>query len=686
MKKTKLKNKLMVMSLSMVIFVALISTVVVCMVINNQNRNASHELLKRSFNIIVDDIARVNKKLLADSQQMATINDMASKIKYIADYYRKVEEDIVGSTYKEVAQDIYNIGAMGNLWKVAFYDLAGDLIAFASMTDEGTLVGYAHRFPQLAFSVASLTPGEKLKSDAWEKADHPPDAIAPTFESDIPEHETVAFEEVDTFLSLVSSVPIMGQVYSEETEQLETRQIAFVTATRKLDRTFISRISRLTGMNINIFTSNGLSTGDIDSYRSLQMDAVEGVHKNWNLARQEIALNDIAVNGDPYYQGALPFYGRSGYVGAIAALYSKDVARANTWQMIKLLSLVSLACVFMIVPITFIFANLLTKPINRIIKALNTGAGQVTSASEQVSSSSQSLAAGASQQASSLEETSSSLEEMASMTKQNADSAAQADSLMKDANQVVDRANQSMGDLTNSMKEISTASEETSKIIKTIDEIAFQTNLLALNAAVEAARAGEAGSGFAVVADEVRNLAMRAADAAKNTSDLIEGTVKKVKDGANTVKTTNDAFSEVSTSASKVGELVGEIAAASNEQASGIEQVNRAVAEMDKVTQKTAAHAEESSSASEQMNAQAEQMKDVVDELVAIVGTDGHEKTRRKDKADTHHSGSAKDLAGRENFGSARVTKSGQKAESTQLKKKAKPSEIIPMEKEFKDF
>jgi len=182
-------------------------------------------------------------------------------------------------------------------------------------------------------------------------------------------------------------------------------------------------------------------------------------------------------------------------------------------------------------------------------------AEQVSSAAGQVSTASQSLAEGASEQAASIEETSSALEEMASMTRQNADNATQADTLMKEANQVVNSANASMDELTRSMEEISRASEETSKIIKTIDEIAFQTNLLALNAAVEAARAGEAGAGFAVVADEVRNLAMRAADAAKNTANLIEGTVKKVGAGGELVARTNEAFGEVSRSTAKVGEL-----------------------------------------------------------------------------------------------------------------------------------
>jgi len=303
------------------------------------------------------------------------------------------------------------------------------------------------------------------------------------------------------------------------------------------------------------------------------------------------------------------------HTSSLAEQASNALSGASTVMIIGLF----LAIIVGIGAAVFITRSI-TKPINRIIRGLNEASEQVASASGQVSSASQSLAEGSSEQAASIEETSSSLEEMSSMTKQNAEHANQANTLMEEAKQIVGRANSSMSELTGSMQEISKASEETSKIIKTIDEIAFQTNLLALNAAVEAARAGEAGAGFAVVADEVRNLAMRAAEAAKNTANLIEGTVKKVKDGSQTLSNANQAFGEVSTSANKVAELVAEISAASNEQAQGIEQTNKAIAEMDKVVQQNAANAEESASASEEMNAQAEQMKGYVGEMVALVG------------------------------------------------------------------
>ena len=262
----------------------------------------------------------------------------------------------------------------------------------------------------------------------------------------------------------------------------------------------------------------------------------------------------------------------------------------------------------------------ITQPINAFIKRLTAASEQVASASGEIQSSSDQLASGASQQAAALQETTSSLEEMAAMTRQNADNAHQANSLMNDTKQVVEEASKSMDDLTGSMREISTASDETAKIIKTIDEIAFQTNLLALNAAVEAARAGEAGAGFAVVADEVRNLALRAAEAARNTADLIDKTVTRVKAGSELVEKTGEAFSQVDSGTNKIKELVAEIAAASNEQAQGTDQINKAANEMNQVIQNVAASAEESAASSQELTSQSEQMKDMVEELQSLVG------------------------------------------------------------------
>jgi len=231
--------------------------------------------------------------------------------------------------------------------------------------------------------------------------------------------------------------------------------------------------------------------------------------------------------------------------------------------------------------------------IGDLARAVNTMRLKMGEAVGQSASTAQTLSDAASKQASSLEETSSSIEEMASMIRQSAGNAAQTNKLMSASQEVIRKADSSVAQLNDSMKEITAASEQTQKIVKTIDEIAFQTNLLALNAAVEAARAGEAGAVFAVVAGEVRNLALRAAEAARNSSGMMEDIVAKVKNGEKLVTVTYNAFQQVTESSEKVVHLMGEIAKATQEQSQGIDQINRAVLEMNQVTQENAASSEE---------------------------------------------------------------------------------------------
>jgi len=302
---------------------------------------------------------------------------------------------------------------------------------------------------------------------------------------------------------------------------------------------------------------------------------------------------------------------------------SNAVAQASFFKAMSLAAMIVGIAVGVVLAV-FITRGI-TKPLRRIINDLTDGAEQVASASGQVSAASQSLAEGATEQAAGLEETSSSLEEMSSMTKQNADNAQQANTLAAEAKKAAGTGAEAMERMSQAIHEIQKSSDETSKIIKVIDEIAFQTNLLALNAAVEAARAGEAGKGFAVVAEEVRNLAMRSAEAAKDTANMIEESVKNSKNGVDIAVEVSKVLEEIVQSVGKTTDLVSEIAAASQEQSQGIDQVNTAVSQMDKVTQQNAANAEESASASEELSAQAASMKEIVGQLVAMVGGAGSE-------------------------------------------------------------
>ncbi|MBN2162489.1 MAG: methyl-accepting chemotaxis protein [Pontiellaceae bacterium] len=269
--------------------------------------------------------------------------------------------------------------------------------------------------------------------------------------------------------------------------------------------------------------------------------------------------------------------------------------------------------------IGFIISLSISKPVHTIIEKLTSSVQHVASSASEIAQSNQILAEGATDQAASVESTTSALEEMSAMTQQNAQNTGHAELLMNKTHQAVEDARGAMESLSLSMKEIATASNETSRIIQTIDEIAFQTNLLALNAAVEAARAGDAGKGFAVVAEEVRNLAMRSAEAAKNTTELIEDTSSKVSMGTTYVANTSQAFSSVVDNSAKMAALISDIANASNEQSKGIEHINQSMAGIDTSIKHAAASYEESASATQDMEHEAMILHSVVEDMIALI-------------------------------------------------------------------
>ncbi|MCP4110380.1 MAG: hypothetical protein GY749_33485 [Desulfobacteraceae bacterium] len=291
-----------------------------------------------------------------------------------------------------------------------------------------------------------------------------------------------------------------------------------------------------------------------------------------------------------------------------------DYKSANIWFAVSVIFIIVTSLL-----ISYKLNQFVSDPIRHTASVLKNSSEQTSGATRQVASTAKTLADDASEAAASLEETSSSAEEIDSVSKRNTGNAHSLNVLMKDNSQIVSRASLSVKNITSAMSDIAETSYATSNIVKTIEEIAFQTNLLALNAAVEAARAGEAGTGFAVVADEVKNLASKASEAVKNTTVLIENTVKKVSDGEKLVNKTNEDFVEVGQNTSKISDLATEIAVASQEQTKRIDHINRSIGIIDKIIQKVAVSAEELAGTSEEMNSQSEQMKDIVGSLNIIV-------------------------------------------------------------------
>jgi methyl-accepting chemotaxis protein len=264
----------------------------------------------------------------------------------------------------------------------------------------------------------------------------------------------------------------------------------------------------------------------------------------------------------------------------------------------------------------------LSSLLRRIAAAMKYGAEQVQSAAAQVASAGQSLAQSSSELAASVQQSSDSTKEITSMTHTNAASSQSAADVMTAVDHQVQAGNGAIEQMVHSMNQVSASAAKISKIIKTIDEIAFQTNILALKAAVEAARAGEAGMGFAVVADEVRNLSQRSAQAAHDTAALIEESISKTKEGTARTHQVAEVMRAITESAAKVKTMVEQVNMGSQEQVRGLAQISRAVSEIDGVAQNTAASAEETASAGLQLQAQAGSMHDIAVQLRTLVGVD----------------------------------------------------------------
>ena len=296
-----------------------------------------------------------------------------------------------------------------------------------------------------------------------------------------------------------------------------------------------------------------------------------------------------------------------------------DELDALVWKVMAGTAAGILGAVLIGLAFSFFISRSVSRSVLVAVTGLNASAEEVSRASGEISVTGQTLAQGASEQAAALEESSASVNELSSQTQSNADNASEADQVMLHTQQLVTDADAALKSLVETMDAVAATSKQTQGIIQTINQIAFQTNLLALNAAVEAARAGQMGAGFAVVADEVRALAHRSSDSAKTTEDLLAHNVQQTDKAMAAVRTAGNSFEAIVGQISKAGGLVGEIAAASKEQATGIGQLNKALSEMQKVVQDTAARSEESAAVSEQMKAQADMMQSQVGVLGAIV-------------------------------------------------------------------
>jgi methyl-accepting chemotaxis protein len=639
--KMKLKTKTTLGSAAFLLILTIISTVTVSIIINKQNLEASHDLLKKSFTLINEFVSERQNKLLIDSRQMATINDMGGTVRTLIDNKKTFLYVMLRTNYAQIAESLYNNSINTNIQKAVIYDMDGNLMAFSMSDDEGSLLGFIHDEDNI--ETAFIKPGENFNYELWKKQASLSN-IDSKFVGDVPTKETIRFENINDSINLVTYIPIISVVYKSETAQDEQKQYGFVTAIQALDSQFLEKLSRLAGTAINIFTNKGLSIGNLKEYTDFDLSVFGKIDGEWSMDKQEILFNLIKIDNKGYFQGILPIYFGSDCIAAIVSLHSEDIAKANTWQMINLLILVSIVCILVLLPITVIFSNSMTKPIIKVVtglkdvaegegdltarldiknkdevgdlshwfntfvdnlqrmirniagnaETLHRSSSELSNLSERMSENSGEMSVKANSVAASSEEMSANMNSVAAAMEEASTNvgmvATSAEEMTATINEIARNSEKAQTitseavsraqDASAKVDELGNAAKEIGKVTEAITEISAQTNLLALNATIEAARAGEAGKGFSVVANEIKELARQTAEATQEIKGQISGIQTSTSGTVSEIEEILKVINDVNEIVATIATAVGEQSLTTKEIAKNISQASKGIQEV----------------------------------------------------------------------------------------------------------
>lgn len=357
----RLRDKLLLSAVSISLTVALAAMLAVALIVSQQYLAQSNALLRKAAGLIDDSLANRKDNLLTAARQLASQKNLGSTIWYLTQYARQdIDRDTLLNTYLQLLRDTLKIGRVAKLAKITIYDAAGNLVAYATFGKSGDQAGFIEPASALPFRVANLKAGEELNGQAFRPMSNVA-GISYNFAGPLPGLESADFALTDEVLAIESHVPIMGESFDPASGKAEIKQLGLVAMSQPLDQAFVEQLSRLTDIKINIFTAQGLSSGNLPAYRNPDRSGLPAAP---NPQYGGVSFNEISIDGMDYYQGLMPLQTGGQYLGAIAGLQSKDIVRDNIKEMLCILGLIAVASQFFIFPFAWYFANSISRPLS----------------------------------------------------------------------------------------------------------------------------------------------------------------------------------------------------------------------------------------------------------------------------------------------------------------------------------
>ena len=650
----KLRSKILLGALVLVLVVSMAITTVVSFLVTRQNAAAVHHSLDRTLTIVRDAVSSTRSVFTEAVRHMAIAAKLGQDAKFL-DEFKDNDLSLTGNSFSKIVKAVTDEGVKDELFRVRVFRKDGTLVGFFEKTGPRTRVaGFLHRdtFHFGTFEKGEAYDGLKMtQGQGVRGADIPKSWDGPPPESDIS-----GFRISGGHVSIYVLVPVYANVYNPETEKSEPRPFGFVEAVKQLDQGFVARMGRIIDMEMNLFAGSKLTAGDLALYATLDTGQVpDRTEPGWDIGKQGFIFNEIPLDKMQYFQGLLPLYENGDAVATLAVLKSDETVRANTRQMVMMISLVALGCVVLVIPLAWVASARVVNPLIRIvdklkdiaqgdgdlttrlevsskdeigqvaqwfntfidkihslIKEVDDNAGKLNASSSTLAGISQTMAQGANQTYGSSESVSAASEEMSSAMTSVAAAMDQASANMASvaaateqmtntiteisrntvsAREITDTVVEKTGQASAQVGALGESAAQIGQVVEAIADISDQVNLLALNATIEAARAGEAGKGFAVVANEIKDLAGQTAEASQDIA-------QKVDNIRTSTTQTMDQIDQVSKVVNQVNEIVVMIAGAVEEQSATTRNITKNIAQVSRGVEEVSENVAQSSSVS----------------------------------------------------------------------------------------